>query len=301
MQWLKRLFTGLFKPKVPEPLPYSSVTPHLAQGDIFSLHLVAPLADDEIRILRTKAGLHGANVFAGDPGHIFDYGHLIETISKLPPDKQFQPFHNQGGLPLEKVVVFGDLVEYFMVASQTCDVSGVDSKPKIFAAIVPVVPLAAFLSRQRIPIGLEKGDIEDESKWTTIVDYLEMQLKVDVSDMRDDSFALPAKIRELLKDWNPKKNTPEKQIRGKIRGILNEVVKPQKKYLYYLPANSAYGVPEGFVDFTRLYSVVTEKLQKLTPRRVCTLVTPYREEFASKLGSYLSRIATPAPLTPPDI
>lgn len=301
-QWLKSLFARLFKSKVHEPIPYAAVNPHLAQGDIFGLSLVTPLADDEIRILRTETGLHGTHVFAGEPGRIFGYDDLLETIDALPREELPRPFHNRGGIPLEKVVVFGDLVEYFMIASQTCDVSGIEkNSAKTFAAIVPVIPVSAFLSRERLPIGLSTEDVADETQWSTIVDYLQTQLSEDLSDVRDDAFVLPARIRELLGSWKPPKKTTERQIRGRIVNVLSDTVNPRKNYIYYLPANTDLRVPEAYVDFTRLFSVVTEKLQQLMPQRVCTLATPYREEFASKLGSYLSRIATPVPLTPPNV
>jgi hypothetical protein len=279
-------------------LPYAAANTHLAQGDIFSLNLVAPLADDQVRILRTEEGLHGTHVLTGKPGRIFDYHGLIETVAALPPEQQELPFQNQSSLPLEYVVVFGDLVEYFMVASQTCDVSGVDARPQVLAAVVPIVSLAAYLSRQRLPIGLADEEAQDTSKWVTIVDYLQQALPENLSGIREDPFALPDRIRQLVSAWNPSKKSEGRQVRGKIRSTLNDLLDPQKKYIYYLPSSPKHGVPEGFVDFTRLYSVVTEKLNGVSAQRVCTLASPYREEFANKLGLYLSRIATPAPLAP---
>jgi len=287
---------------VATPEPYVEVNAHLAQGDIYSLRLVAPLADNEVRILRTESGRHGDYAFSGEPSRIFDHDDLIRTLADLPPDERLLPFSRKGGIPLEYVVVFGDLVDFFMVASQTCDVSGVDGNaPKPFAAIVPVVSLAAYLSRERLPIGLENREDADESKWTTVADYVESALDEDLSEIRDDPFVLPERIRTLVKDWNPPQNSKEQRIRGAIRNVLNKVVDPKKKYIYYLPADQKRGVPESFVDFTRLYSVVTAKLNDLAGDRVCTLATPYREDFSGKLGLYLSRIATPAPLTPPKL
>jgi hypothetical protein len=300
MSWLKNLLARFHKSKVPDPSPYSTAYPYLAQGDIFEISLVAPLADDEIRILRTETGQHGSRVFSGDPGCVFGYADLIDTIAALPADEQVGPFQNRGGIPLEYVVVPGDLMDYFVVASQTCDVSGVGSTPKPFAAILPVTPLAAFLSRERLPIELGQEEMTDETKWTTIVDYLATRLGEDLYAIRDDAFGLPDRIRQLLRKWKPTKNN-EKQVRGKIVNSIKDVVSPRKNYIYYLPLNSEQRVPESFVDFTRLFSAVTDKLQHLIDRRVCTLATPYREEFASKLGNYLSRIATPAPLVPPDL
>jgi hypothetical protein len=274
----------------------------LAQGDIFSLPLVAPLADDEIRVLRTESGQHGFHVFQdGEPGRIFSYADLVETIGSLPPEDQVPPFPCGEGVPPEMVVVYGDLFQFFIVASQTCDVSGVDARPKPFAAVLPVVTLAGFLSREELPIGVDRDQMQDRSQYATIVDYLQTALRIDLSSERGDPFALPGRVRDLLRQWKPRKGSPEQRVRGKMVEWMNGVVDARKTYVYYLPAEKTLGIPEGYIDFTRLYSVLIGKVQELMTKRKATLVSPYREEFASKLGTYLSRIATPAPLKPPKV
>ena len=130
--------------------------------------------------------------------------------------------------------------------------------------------------------------MSDEAKWTTIVDYLQGELNEDLSGIRDDAFQLPNRVRELLRNWKPTKKSPRKGHRGKILSTLNDILNPRKSYVYYFPGNADFGIPEGYVDFTRLFSVVTAKLQALSDQRVGTLASPYREEFAAKLGAYLS-------------
>jgi len=274
----------------------------LAQGDIFALALVAPLADDEIRVLRTESGRHGVRVLQNEePGRVYGYEDLIETLSHLPPEERLLPFPRGGDVLPEMVVVHGDLFEYFVMASQTCDVSGEDGPPKPFAAVLPVVTLAGFLSRQQLPIGLHKHQADDSTKHSTIVDYLEAVLRVDLSSERDDPFQLPIRVRQLLKDWKPEARSPENIARGNMINFMKALVDRKKTYIYYLPAENRLGVPESYVDFTRLYTLLIEKAQELMPQRKATLVSPYREDFASKLGTYLSRIATPTPLEPPRI
>ncbi|MCC7086534.1 MAG: hypothetical protein IT427_16165 [Pirellulales bacterium] len=195
------------------------------------------------------------------------------------------------------VVVYGDLFEYFILASQTCDVSGNDGPAKPFAAICPVVTMGEMLARERFPISKESR--KDPAKSTTVVDYLQETLQKDFSADRDDPFTLPNRVRDALAEWQPATSS-EKETRGRIKNILSES-SFKKSYLYYLPADVAFNMPECYVDFTRLFSVVTERVSSIASNRVCTLVSPYREDFGSKLGSYLSRVATPSPLAPPKI
>ena len=288
------------KSKVSGTSPYAASEAFLAQGDIFALTLVGPLADDEIRVLRTESGRHGVRVFQNEePGRIYGYEDLIETVSHLPAEERLLPFPRGGNMLPEMVVVHGDLFEYFVMASQTCDVSGVDGQPKPFAAVLPVVSLASFLSREQVPIAVDGDPADDPSKWCTIVDYLQGVLNVDLSGERDDPFTLPHAVRQLVKDWEPAKRSPEITARRRLIEFMNGVVDPKKAYIYYFPADKSLGVPESFVDFTRLYTLLIGKAQELMPERKATLASPYREQFASKLGTYLSRIATPTPLRPP--
>ncbi|MHB1034641.1 MAG: hypothetical protein ACYC35_08860 [Pirellulales bacterium] len=282
-------------------LPYSAANAYLAQGDIFKRRLVAPLADDEIRILRSEAGRHGQHVLSGESGRLFSYDELVDTLTALPPNEQEGPFQTSGGPPLEYVVVPAGLVEYFMLASQTCDVSGVDGAAKPFAAVVPVVSVSGYLSRERLPLGLLGEDAQDKTQWTTIVDYLQDTLKEDLGKIRDDPFGLPDKVRQVLRGWQPPKKSNEHQVRGKILNVLGGLLDSKRSYIYYLPLSRPHRVPESYVDFTRLVSIGTDKLNDLKQHRVSSLASPYREEFANKLGLYLSRIATPAPLVPPKI
>jgi len=60
-------------------------------------------------------------------------------------------------------------------------------------------------------------------------------------------------------------------------------------------------MPEGFVDFCRPYILPIQTIQKLQDYRIVSLHSPYREEFGQKLGLFLSRVATPAPIKAPEI
>jgi hypothetical protein len=68
-----------------------------------------------------------------------------------------------------------------------------------------------------------------------------------------------------------------------------------------MPCKEEIGLPEDFVDFCRLYTIPTETLYELREKRIATINSPYREQFSTKLGTYLSRIATPFPISPPKV
>lgn len=283
-----------------EPIHVCECADHLAQGDIFCQNLVAPFADPEIRIFRTVRGRHGSGVFDGEPGRIFSDDDLRIALDNLTSEQRVMPFHpTDEGLD-EMVVVYADLLRYFIVASQTCDVSGVDSSPKPFATVLPFVTLEDYITRVRLPIGLSAEEAEDAARWTTIKAYLEGSLNADFTGSEEDPFLLPQVVRNFLRDREPSNHDKTtRQVLKRIRSALTEATNHRKLFIYYLPSAPRLKVPEGFVDFCRTYTLPIETLRTMTPERVAAIASPYREEFARKLGDFLSRIATPSPLVPP--
>ena len=199
------------------------------------------------------------------------------------------------------VIVYGELLDAFIVASQTCDISGVDSTPKPFASVLPIVTLAGYFSRQKLPIGLPPEEYKDFDKWDTILNYLLKKFPGKLEEISNDPFILPGKVRDILQTWQPPKNSKDREIKNKIKEIINSLSDQRKLYAYYLPACVEMGISEGFIDFCRLYTMPIETLQELLPRRIGTISTPYREHFAAQLANYLSRIALPFPISSPKI
>jgi|GEM_PF-2610421 hypothetical protein len=278
---------------------YWQCTSQLAQGDIFGLDLVAPYADREIRIFRTKEGFHGSLVFASSfEARIWDYKELTDTLEGIEPHQRLWPFEtNPQGLR-EMVIVYADLLKFFILASQTCDVSG--PKSKNFAIILPIVTIASFITNEKLPIGLKGGEFSDPPKWATIIDVLCSKLgKIPDSLMRDP-LSLPGEIHTLLEGWNPTIKK-DREIKSQIRNSLNAARDNKKSYIYYLPPRGEFKMPEGFVDFCRPYILPIQTIQKLQDYRIVSLHSPYREEFGQKLGLFLSRVATPAPIKAPEI
>ena len=276
---------------------FTSCQPHLSQGDIFRIKLLAPFADPEIRIFRSRSGKHGSLVLDGkEEGLVFSLEDLIDRLEDVPSHQTLLPFHRSVDGQDEMVVVYADLLEYFIIVSQTCDVSGLDHDPKPFACILPFVPLSQYLMHERLPILSDA-----ESAWTTICDYLETTCNVTFGEKRDDPITLAEEVRRVLGEWTPKKGTEEKKIKGRIIDSINKAVDNKKNYLYYLPVSPELKVPEGYIDFLRMYTLQIEILNDLKESRVATVASPYREDLAQNLAIYLSRIALPKALSPPSI
>jgi len=197
-----------------ETEPFNQCADYLAQGDIFAIPLVAPYADDEIRIFRTANGLHGYNVFekGGLEGRVYDYKDLLDVLDDLPDNERVLPFHPSPESPYEMAVVYADLLEFFVMASQTCDVSGVESKPKSFASVLPFIPIASYLSREKLAIDIPEENAKDYSKWTTIVEYLENKVSLRSLKHKNDPFELPNVVTEIIREWNPPKKSKERKI-----------------------------------------------------------------------------------------
>lgn len=66
---------------------------------------------------------------------------------------------------------------------------------------------------------------------------------------------------------------------------------------YFLPADAAIGLPESLVDLRDLHTVPRAVLDGLVAagRRVCRVLTPYREHLAQHFAVTYMRVALPDP------
>jgi hypothetical protein len=100
-------------------------------------------------------------------------------------------------------------------------------------------------------------------------------------------------LPELLKAWNPPKNSIPKAIRGKIKETLNKIISNDVNYLYFIRSNIDLNLPSGFSDFTRFINIPTEILHRLKDYRIASMGSPFKEHFSTKLGFFLSRVGLP--------
>ncbi len=271
---------------------YGPCEPYLQQGDIFGLPIVAPEADHRQRIFRARDGRHGSVVFKDNcEATVFapdDLEGLLAKVDRTP--LHTDPFASTEDGYEEMVVVFARLFRYFVLVSQTCDVSGVDHDPKPFACILPSTTLAEMCRRECLPF---KG----EDQPTTIHDYVAKHLGTDESCLSDDPYEYPPALRAIVKARGREGlSRTHKENLGKIRKFLNEYDRPG--FLFPLPPDSGSGVPESCVDFCAVYTVPTQKLVRVKDLRVATIADPYRHDFGQKFGAFYARVATPEPMRP---
>ena len=275
--------------------PKFYITPDnlLQQGDIFRIEIVCPGADTIKRIFRTIDGRHGSAFFAspGQKAKIFDQDdleNLLSTASRR-TELHVDPFCKTPDGQDEMVVVAGRLFHYFIIATQTCDVSGKDKKPYPYATILPVIPFAIMCKNEILPI----PNIGNMTIHKFIVDYAVKGEELDKQSDADYGAAIRIIIEDSLKLKVDKKF--EKNLKL-IRSFLNDY--HTKGYMYPLHDDVKLSVPESYIDFSSTFAVPTDKLIAINSMRIARIATPYREDFALKFATFFSRVALTVPMKP---
>jgi hypothetical protein len=233
----------------------------------------------------------------GTPGKVFRPEELHAVLSSLPEAEQVPPFEITPDGVYELVLVYADLAQYVIIASQTCDISGLDHPPAPTCVLLPFVTLAEFCRRPWVPFTFQDPQTQQErTLMIRISHYLTEHCPHFAGADKLDDQAFPDFLRRELQHWQPPKQAETTQFRGQLRQILNDIVTNRPLYLYYMAPAPHREVPEGYVDLTRSYTVATAQVEKLKAQRIASLRTPYREQFAEKMARYYARIATPVPM-----
>jgi hypothetical protein len=274
---------------------YHDVDDYLQQGDLFRVNVVTPYADREQRIFRGSDGRHGSVVFAeAVGGTVFGLDDLLSTLSATSAKTELhtQPFCCTFDGQHELVVVFGDLAEYFLIITQTCDVSGHDKAQVPYAMILPARTIINICRTDRVPL-------EGEGAPRSIEEYLSSH--ADGSELLSvtEPIAYFAVLRRILDEWKPKEKNSTTN-RGRIRNFINKQM-DGAKHVFYLRPDEARGIPDLFVEFSGAYTVDIVLLVAMSARRVARIGVPYREDFARAFADRISRIAVPALAKPTQI
>jgi hypothetical protein len=272
---------------VATPPFYIPSTDFLQQGDIFRVGIVTPVADAQQRLFRSVDGRHGSVVFAeGTNGRVFDRTELEETLDRLTSQTPLhtRPFRPTPDGQPELAVVFAGFSEHFVIATQTCDVSGHDKKEFPYAMILPARTIMEICQTEQI-------DLQAGNQPITIEDYL-MERTGDVTIASvADATRYSEKLKEVLASWHPTENA-DKANQRLITKFLNKI-RRTAGHLYYLPADDRFHVPELMVDFCTTYTVATRQLTNFASGRVARIGDPYRDHFARAFADRISRIAIP--------
>jgi len=264
---------------------YAAPNDYLAQGDIFRIDLVGPYADEVKRIFRTTDGRHGSVFFEGNcPAKIFsqeDLESLLETTRRT--ELHIDPFSKTRDGQAEMVVVPAELFQYFIVATNTCDISGVDGPPKCAATILPVITLASMCKRTPLTFRTVNTPTTIHS---FVTQYCPKGEALEVAGDLDYSTIVRLTINEWIESNIPKK------LRQDVAQIKNFLMNYHSKgYMSPLPQNMKYGLPESYVDFTTVLTVPRDKLLEIKEFRFVRIADRYCDNFARKFGDFFSRLA----------
>jgi len=274
---------------------YTTPSDHLEQGDIFYLDLVAPIADEIKRIFRTEDGRHGSLFFEGNArAKVFSQSELEELLqTSNRTELHTDPFRETLDGQQEMVVVAGRLFQYFIIASQTCDISGKNGKSLPWAIVLPIITISYTCKNQCLPF----KSIDDQM---TIHDFICSKLQDSEKLQSATEFEYGEEIRNITSELLEKKNNGK--ILEDIRQIKNFLNNYHKKgYMFPLTEKPDFKVPESYVDFTAAYSVPTDKLLSVKENRFARINTPYREDFAQHFANFFARVALPTPMKPKDV
>jgi len=266
---------------------------HLAQGDIFKYPVVAPIGDTEIRIFRSTDAKHGSWVFeSGAPCKVFGIEDLNSVLTTYPGDMlRTKPFQKTFDNQPEMTIVYSDLIHYFIIASQTCDISGEDEKPELFTTIIPLTTFKDYCENIILPLEIKKDGAIIYSKNNTIIGFISEFTDCPLAEV--DEVIYLESLREIIEKWSPPKHSLAKGIKGKIKDTINKITSNNYNFLHFIKSDSNFGVPSGFADFTRFINIPTEILSRLKTNRIATICSPFREHFSSRIGSFLSRVGLP--------
>lgn len=269
---------------------------HLEQGDLFALDLVTPLATQTQRIFRTKDGRHGRLVFEGaGEGCLFERAELEQLLAGMEAGARTAdhtpPFGVAPNGEPELVVAPAYLRRYFVIATQTCDVSGLDKQPLDAAIVLPVQTVQDMCLTTRLEFISEEGKLTIHEFLVRSIPELEICSTLEPSEYG-------SAIRQALAGWTP---TDKKisQDRNRVANLLKQMLK-SKMGVYYLAQSEAFDLPESIIDFTAAYTIQREVLQKNRSSRIARIATPAREDFAQRFAHFISRVALPAAPGPSD-
>lgn len=271
---------------------YARPAEALEQGDMFHLELVAPAADEVQRIFRAKDGRHGSVVFEENCDALvfnrLDLDTLLESVSVTP--LHTKPFRKTPDGHEEMVVVYSRLLRYFIIATQTCDICGIDKAPFEWATILPVITLADFCSSEPLPFLSTHQTITIHE---FVSAYCEESNALEGATDMEYAAIVRQMVAGLAESGYPKKVRKDAKY---LKKYLQEYF--DRMYMFLLPADPNFELPESYVDFTSAFTVPTGKLLAIKDSRFAKITDPYRVSFAQKFGTFFARVALPRPMRP---
>jgi hypothetical protein len=280
--------------KAEKPKYYDRPEPHLQQGDVFRLNLVGPSADEEARVFRSEDGRHGSVVFEkGCQGRVFGLRELQTLLDATVPraDLHTAPFQLTRDGQGEMVIVYARLFRYFIIATHTCDISGIDKKrPLPWATILPVFTLAETCRNERFPL-------KSLRETSSIQDFLTQKTELASELVGALELGYADRIRGIVRSWIKSGLTGD--LLKDAQWIQNYLMNYHTKgILFSLPGDEDFSLPESYVDFSAAFTVATTKLEALKDCRFVRVAEPYRMAFGKAFADLISRPTLPAAMRP---
>jgi len=266
------------------PIPlYSVPEKHLSQGDIFRCHILGPYGGTSLTILREDSGKRPGEQFTSVGGVQFV---KAADISQYP-------------IAQEIVSCQVDHLSHFILASQTCDVAGVNHPALPTCLVLKITTFCDFVNGGELPFKWQEGEnsiIKQIALNEFLLANLDEKGATAIKTASDNQSAYPGALRTALKAWKPKANSNEQTFKSKLQNFLTDITNNKEGRTYYLPGDEKFNIPESFVDLSAVFPVNTEDIQGAIGSRLATLGNPYKEEFSQRLGDRFSRVAVPVPV-----
>ena len=278
----------------------------LQQGDIFKLDIITPVAGDDMRLFRKNNAEHGSRIFStvGSLGKIFtpeEVTEIISTNGKTTP-YHTDPFEEDPDGIKEFVVTQATLTRRFIVASQTCDISGVDKPSELhFAMVLPVSTFRDLCVLTFIPLlagtesTKENGPYVNSTAHNFLVQHCDDCTNIqNASDLEYRSHFI-----DTLNKWSPPKKSYLHTNKSLIKNVLGKITKKQM----YFTINETPNLSEPMMvaDLSQTFMLPIACLENQSDCRIGTLHHDLRSSFSQKFANLISRIAVPKGMQPKSI
>lgn len=252
---------------------------YLQQGDIFKLKLVGTHSVADPRIVRRADGKK--ITFERTP---------TVPVSEFPIKMGLLPEKSQEYLKTRFLTM-----RYFVIASQNCDISGLDRPANKNCVILPYVSYPNMFRERVFPYRKQKKGGGDEVLEINVRQFIKERLWTGSSNdfeiCAEDDFKWMDLVQNLLK--TEVSNKDDNEIRKRLKNMANADWLKNKGIAYQINGNKTLSVPPGYIDLENVFSIETGELLTNINERLGALKDLHREAFGQSFGARFSRVATP--------
>jgi len=258
---------------------YEPPQEHLSQGDVFCCRLLGTYGGTGLMIVRQMNG---------DPPP-----EKFSSASELKFVRASDHFQHARGHEIVSCQV--EHLRFFVVASQTCDIAGVDHPPWPTCLVIKMISICDFVNGATLPLKTDTGGVETIHLARFLHEHLDGKYATKLKELCEHQFEYPGALRDALKGWKPDNNSKPQRFKTKLQSFLKDITDNKEGRTYYFPGDPKFKIPEAFVELDAIFPVNTQDLAGAKGARIASLANPYKEEFSNRLGNRFSRVAVPVP------